>query len=76
MTKKQAESKKVPKKTNPKPVKKSTKVRPDRIHMDQFLISYPEVTLTMKAGFTVFVGHKMWMREHEWLEAFKNYFDK
>lgn len=49
---------------------------PARIHINQFLVSYPDVTPMHRAGFLAFVGGKAWMREDEWKKAFKSYFKR
>lgn len=50
--------------------------RPPRIHINQFFGGHTDITEVQKAGFKVFVGYKDWLRENEWNEAFKRYFNR
>ncbi len=46
---------------------------PPRIHINQFLISYPNMSVVEKAGFRVFAGNKVWCREEEWKAKMDEY---
>lgn len=46
---------------------------PPRIHINQFLFSYPDMTPVQKAGFIAFIGGKTWMREKDWVSKMEEY---
>lgn len=52
--------------------RKSIEVLPPRMHIDEFLKVFAQLTEMEVAGFKVFVK-KEWMRRQEWQEALETY---
>ena len=49
---------------------------PPRIHINQFLIGYPNMSVVEKAGFQAFTGGKVWCREEEWKDMMTKYLNR